>query len=142
MIKLSVSHRFGHERVIAKRVIDHRPNSRNNRWDCSIHGVNDEFIRKKSTSYNIYILFAHIVYKLNNPVHTKMNTLALNPSISISDKTIQKSIFIMNALENGWKVKKRDESYIFTKRHEGRKKFFKDGYLELFLKEHLNHFMT
>ena len=44
----------------------------------------------------------------------------------------------MNALENGWKVKKRRGSYIFTKRHEGHKKIFKDGYLELFLEENMN----
>ena len=44
----------------------------------------------------------------------------------------------MNALENGWKVKKRKGSYIFTKRHEGCKKIFKDGYLELFLEENMN----
>jgi hypothetical protein len=44
----------------------------------------------------------------------------------------------MNALENGWKVKKRNGSYIFTKRHEGRKEIFKDGYLERFLAENSN----
>ena len=44
----------------------------------------------------------------------------------------------MSALENGWKVKKRNGSYIFTKRHEGRKEIFKEGYLERFLAENLN----
>jgi len=43
----------------------------------------------------------------------------------------------MNALENGWKVKKRKGSYIFTKRHEGCKKIFKDGYLDFFLAENM-----
>ena len=55
-----------------------------------------------------------------------------------TDKTMQKFVFIMNALENGWKVKKRKGSYVFTKRHEGCKKIFKDGYLELFLEENMN----
>lgn len=55
-----------------------------------------------------------------------------------SDKTMQKYIFIMNALENGWKVKKRKDSYIFTKRHNGCKKVFKDGYLEHFLTENMD----
>lgn len=55
-----------------------------------------------------------------------------------TDKTMQKIVFIMNALENGWKVKKRKGSYVFTKRHEGCKKIFKDGYLELFLEENMN----
>lgn len=44
----------------------------------------------------------------------------------------------MNALENGWKVKKRKGSYVFSKKHEGRKEIFKDGYLEVFLKENTN----
>lgn len=55
-----------------------------------------------------------------------------------NDKTMQKCVFIMNALENGWKVKKRKGSYIFTKRHEGRKKIFREGYLESFLEENMN----
>lgn len=55
-----------------------------------------------------------------------------------NEKTMQKCVFIMNALENGWKVKKRRGSYIFTKRHEGCKRIFKDGYLELFLEENMN----
>ena len=44
----------------------------------------------------------------------------------------------MNALENGWKVKKRRGSYVFSKKHEGRKEIFKDGYLETFLSENMN----
>ena len=43
----------------------------------------------------------------------------------------------MNALERGWKVKKRKGSYIFSKKHEGRKEIFKEGYLESFLLENM-----
>jgi hypothetical protein len=71
-----------------------------------------------------------------------MNTHTSTASMSTTEKTMQKCMFIMNALENGWKIKKRKESYIFTKRHEGRKKILKDGYLEIFLEENLNAFMT
>ena len=59
----------------------------------------------------------------------------------ISEKNMQKCMFIMNALENGWKVKKHKDSYIFTKKHEGRKQILKDGYLELFLRENMNSFI-
>jgi len=55
----------------------------------------------------------------------------------MNEKMMQKCVFIMNALENGWKVKKRKGSYIFTKRHEKCKKILKDGYLELFLEENM-----
>jgi hypothetical protein len=49
--------------------------------------------------------------------------------------TLQKCMFIMNAIENGWSVKKRRGSYIFSKKHEGKKEFLRDGYLAKFLDE-------
>ena len=53
--------------------------------------------------------------------------------VTIEHKTGQKMVFIMNALEKGWSVKKRDGSYIFSKRHEGKKEVFMDDYLESFI---------
>lgn len=47
-------------------------------------------------------------------------------------------IFIMNALNNGWKVQKEDESFIFTKKHEGKKEIFKSDYLEKFIGSNLD----
>ena len=47
----------------------------------------------------------------------------------------KKRIFIMNALDGGWSVKKRKGSYVFSKKHEGRKEILRDGYLEQFLAE-------
>ena len=32
----------------------------------------------------------------------------------------KKMIFIYNAIENGWSVKKSKDSFIFTKKHEGK----------------------
>ena len=43
----------------------------------------------------------------------------------------------MNALENGWKVKKRDGSYIFSKKHRGQKEYFRKGYLDTFLTDNM-----
>jgi hypothetical protein len=60
---------------------------------------------------------------------------------SLND-TLQKCLFIMNALDNGWKVKKRKGSYIFSKKHEGRKEIFKEGYLESFLVENMKPVAT
>ena len=42
--------------------------------------------------------------------------------------------FLYNALNEGWSVKKRKESYIFTKNHEGKKEVFLDSYLLSFMK--------
>jgi len=59
-----------------------------------------------------------------------------------TNDTLQKCLFIMNALDNGWKVKKRKGSYIFSKKHEGRKEILKEGYLESFLVENMKPFST
>ena len=47
--------------------------------------------------------------------------------------TLQKYTFIMNALDKGWRVKKRNTKYIFTKKHKGKKTFFIKGYLDNFI---------
>jgi hypothetical protein len=41
----------------------------------------------------------------------------------------------MNALEKGWSVKKRNNHYIFTKKHEGKREVWKDEYLDNFISE-------
>ena len=50
----------------------------------------------------------------------------------------KKMIFIYNALENGWSVKKKEKSFIFTKKHEGKKEIFSNEYLLTFMKENLS----
>lgn len=50
----------------------------------------------------------------------------------------QKMVFLYNALDNGWSIKKRKESYIFTKNHEGKKEIFDEQYLSIFMKENVN----
>lgn len=51
----------------------------------------------------------------------------------IDIKSYQKMHFIMNALEQGWSIRKEKDSYIFSKKHEGKREVFKDSYLEQFL---------
>lgn len=53
--------------------------------------------------------------------------------VQIQKKEFQKIMFIMNALDNGWSVKKRDDSYIFSKKHEGKKEVYQSEYLEKFV---------
>jgi hypothetical protein len=47
--------------------------------------------------------------------------------------TLQKYTFIMNALDNGWRVKKRHNKFFFTKKHKGKKTFFMKGFLDNFI---------
>ena len=50
------------------------------------------------------------------------------------DKNIMKKmVFVFNAIEDGWKVKKRDKSYVFSKPHENKKEIFSDTYLREFI---------
>ena len=56
---------------------------------------------------------------------------------NIDKVKLHKMSFIMNALDEGWRVKKKKEIYIFTKKHEGRKEVFNEKYLENFVKKNM-----
>ena len=58
-----------------------------------------------------------------------------NKQIEIDKMKFQKMVFLYNALENGWSIKKRNNSYIFTKNHEGKREIFDESYLSIFMKE-------
>ena len=58
-----------------------------------------------------------------------------NENIKIDKIKFQKMIFLFNALDNGWTVTKREEKYVFTKNHEGKKEVFLENYLSIFMKE-------
>uniref|UniRef100_A0A6C0B932 Uncharacterized protein n=1 Tax=viral metagenome TaxID=1070528 RepID=A0A6C0B932_9ZZZZ len=58
--------------------------------------------------------------------------------IKMENIQFQKMIFLFNALNEGWTIKKRKESYIFTKNHEGKKEVFLDSYLMSFLKNNFD----
>ena len=46
---------------------------------------------------------------------------------------LQKMIFIYNALEKGWTIKKKNNAYVFTKNHEGKKEVMLEDYLKRFM---------
>ena len=57
-------------------------------------------------------------------------------SLEIDKMKFQKMVFLFNALDNGWSIKKRGDSYTFTKNHEGKKEIFDEAYLAIFMKDH------
>ena len=61
-----------------------------------------------------------------------------NSSKKIDFITLQKMVFIYNALDKGWTVNKNNNSYIFKKNHEGKKEVFLDDYLKHFMTENFN----
>lgn len=57
------------------------------------------------------------------------------------DRTIfHKMVLIQNALDDGWSVKKTvdNASYVFTKKHEGRRECFTDEFLTDFMRNNLD----
>ena len=65
--------------------------------------------------------------------------LCINTNITtISHITLQKMKFLYNALENGWTVVKKEDKYIFNKKHEGEKENYLDSYLQQFLMRNMS----
>lgn len=58
--------------------------------------------------------------------------------IEIPYKAFQRMIFINNAIEHGWTIKKSQDSYIFYKKHENKKEIFQSDYLEKFIESNLS----
>ena len=54
-------------------------------------------------------------------------------NIKIEKAQFKKMLFLTNALDQGWSIKKSQDSYIFTKKHENRQEIFQENYLETFL---------
>ena len=50
----------------------------------------------------------------------------------------QKMMLLFNSIEQGWSVKKKGCSYVFSKNHEGKKEVVEDSYLLKFLKTNLD----
>jgi hypothetical protein len=59
-------------------------------------------------------------------------------SVRINNLKFQKMIFLLNALEEGWTIKKKSDSYYLLKNHEGKKEIFLESYLSTFMKDVLD----
>jgi hypothetical protein len=67
-------------------------------------------------------------------VQLKINNVDLN----VNCNKLHKMIFIFNALENGWTIKKKNKKYIFLKNHEKKREIFSEDYLTSFIKDNSN----
>jgi len=65
-------------------------------------------------------------------------------NVEIDKLKFQKMVFLFNALDSGWSIKKKKDSYIFTKNHEGKKEIFNEEYLAIFMKDNsdINKLLT
>lgn len=70
----------------------------------------------------------------NHTIIDKINT----EKLEVDHIKFQKMLLIFNALNEGWTIKKRNDSYIFVKTHEGKKEVLLDSYLTKFMKTNLD----
>jgi len=69
---------------------------------------------------------------MNTDIHVHYQPNNINP------KQLKIMIFLMNALEKGWSIKKNGEQFIFTKKHERKKEVFDENYLEQFIQSNFD----
>jgi len=70
------------------------------------------------------------------PIHNIPFELPKN--IKMERKEFQKLLFLSNVLDQGWTIKKRNDTYIFSKKHENRYEVFQEDYLEKFVLSNIN----
>ena len=61
-----------------------------------------------------------------------------NEKQDINYITLEKMKFLYNALESGWTIVKKDDKYIFNKKHEGEKEIYLESYLQQFIVANMN----
>jgi hypothetical protein len=61
-----------------------------------------------------------------------------NENIKVDVIKFQKMMLLFNSIEQGWCVKKREGSYVFSKPHENKKEVLDDSYLLKFMKTNLD----
>jgi hypothetical protein len=61
-----------------------------------------------------------------------------NSNFKIDAIKFQKMLLLYNSIEQGWSVKKQNETYVFAKKHEGKKEVLEDAYLLKFMKTNLD----
>ncbi len=59
------------------------------------------------------------------------------PQDAVDNLHLQKMIFVMNALNDGWSVKKSQDKYIFSKKHENKLEVFQEEYLATFILQNM-----
>lgn len=77
--------------------------------------------------------------KYNSVCDDNKNTnIELNyKNINIDITTIHKMFFIYSALNKGWIIRKKDDFYIFKKKHCNSEEIFTDSYLSDFINENI-----
>ena len=82
------------------------------------------------------------LFSTNISMDIKINLDSLNDlengNLKVDVIKFQKMLLLFNSIEKGWSVKKKKDSYIFTKNHEGKKEVLEESYLMKFIKTNLD----
>lgn len=62
----------------------------------------------------------------------------LGENMNMDVVKLQKMIFFYNALHDGWTITQKNDTYVFEKKHKGKKEIFDDSYLSKFMKDNLD----
>ena len=76
------------------------------------------------------------IVSLKEGIHT-LKVLIDNGKMNINieqKNDIYLMIFLMNTLENGWSIRKKNDKYVFRKKHDRHTEIYSDEYLVNFLK--------
>ena len=109
-----------------------------------IHKIyNSGQVHKQSTSpSNLEIIKKkEDIIPLKDGIHT-LKRLIDNGKLDINGEQkndIYLMIFLMNTLENGWSIRKKNDNYVFRKKHEKQTEIYSDEYLVNFLKSNMNN---
>ena len=84
------------------------------------------------------------IIPLREGIHTLKSLLDKGKlDINIEQKNdIYLMIFLMNTLENGWSIRKKNEEYVFRRKHEKQTEIYSDEYLVHFLKSNMNNIIS
>lgn len=84
------------------------------------------------------------IISLKEGVHT-LKSLIDRGKLDINNEQkndIYLMIFLMNTLENGWSIRKKNEEYVFRRKHEKQTEIYSDEYLVHFLKSNMNNIIS
>jgi hypothetical protein len=84
------------------------------------------------------------IIPLKEGVHT-LKSLIERGKLDINSEQkndIYLMIFLMNTLENGWSIRKKNDEYVFRRKHEKQTEIYSDEYLVNFLKSNMNNIIS
>lgn len=101
--------------------------------------------KQNGASYNLEVMKKkEDIISLKEGVHT-LKSLIDKGKLDINNEQkndIYLMIFLMNTLENGWSIRKKNEEYVFRRKHEKQTEIYSDEYLVHFLKSNMNNIIS